>query len=514
MAQKLELIDGSIMVCNGKEVYEAVLSGVVKQVDIKNRKMSMIGTDESVDRDGDIIQMSGWKLENYKKNPVFLWAHNYGSVPLARAEKIVKKQDPKVMQFDLKFPSKDLHPFADMILELYNEQMINASSVGFIPMKWEDITPPDEDKGKMTKGQRRTWGRKYTDQELLELSGCAVPANPNALQNALKGKSFMNMPFAEIQKWLQGKAVPPRPKYEDDILGELGLGEAEFVDEGKSVQVQVPLAFCEIVDETKEIAGGVAQIPDEVFENLPGNEKIKEEKKDPECPAWDGKIEGLEVPPYDEKDAVKSEDVMKPYPNEHACRLEDPGQFDRFARKNCFRKHDNKCMDFIFGYPKDGGGKLQAIRYGKEIWTSADAKKECQGHKGTFEAASGASIDGGSLTIELTPYKRMEDIFGFLKAMDEKFTGSLNDLLEAIKSLKPVEADPAKTPSDPSLADGKNGKATASETILAEAFIKGKETKPIPLSLIPPAKYGDVTGVLDALKELGTQIQKLIAKEK
>ena len=40
---------------------------------------------------------------------------------------------------------------------------------------------------------------------------------------------------------------------------------------------------------------------------------------------------------------------IKPYPNEHACRLQDPGKYDKFARKNCYRKSDGKCIDYIFG---------------------------------------------------------------------------------------------------------------------------------------------------------------------
>jgi hypothetical protein len=37
-------------------------------------------------------------------------------------------------------------------------------------------------------------------------------------------------------------------------------------------------------------------------------------------------------------------DEEKPYPNEHACRLKDPGQYDSFRRKNNAAKHDGRQM--------------------------------------------------------------------------------------------------------------------------------------------------------------------------
>lgn len=338
MAKILE-INGLPLKINGHEVYEQVSSGVVKQVDVAARKMTIIGTDETVDRDGDVIEMKGWQLENYRKNPVFLWAHNYGSVPLARSEKIIKRKDPLRMEHHLLYPTKGLYPFADMILELYGEYIINASSVGFIPFEWDNI----EQEGERQENTRHTWGKRFKKQELLELSGCAVPSNPNALQDALKGKSFLNMPFEEVQKWLQGQVQPPRPDHVDDIMGELDL-KADYVDETKPFTIQIPKNLC-VVEE-----------------------------------------EGDKEPIFTEEEEISRELVDKPYPNEHACRLEDPDKYDRFARKNCYRKHDNKCIDFIFGV-KDNKSETQAMRYDKEVWTVASAKAHCKAHDGAFEAA-------------------------------------------------------------------------------------------------------------------------------
>ena len=79
-------------------------------------------------------------------------------------------------------------------------------------------------------------------------------------------------------------------------------------------------------------------------------------------------------------------DVEKPYPNEHACRLHPPGNYDRFARKNCEIKHDGKCIDVIYGI-KSGKSEIQAYRYPKDVWQAAAAKSHCSSHGGSFDAA-------------------------------------------------------------------------------------------------------------------------------
>lgn len=92
-----------------------------------------------------------------------------------------------------------------------------------------------------------------------------------------------------------------------------------------------------------------------------------------------------------------------PYENEHSCRLENPDKYDRFARKNCYQKHDGKCIDFIFGI-KAGKSEVQAMRYNKDVWTEASAKNHCKDHEGTFEAAkkeANMEIERKSILVEL-----------------------------------------------------------------------------------------------------------------
>jgi HK97 family phage prohead protease len=127
---------------------------------------------ETVDRDQDTIAIDGWKLENYRKNPVILWAHDSRQPSIAKSlsEWI---QDQKLKSTAL-FTPKDLYPFGYMISQMYLKGFLNAVSVGFkaIRAKWS----VDE--------ETRPWGIDYFEQELLEYSGCPVPANPEALMDA------------------------------------------------------------------------------------------------------------------------------------------------------------------------------------------------------------------------------------------------------------------------------------------------------------------------------------------
>ena len=346
MAKAILQRNGKPVKREGKEIYSSEMFGVLKSADVDQRRLIIVGTTEDVDRDGDIILVNGWKIENFLKNPVFLWAHDYRSVPLARAEKVIRRRNPNRYEFHEVFPTVGLYSFADMILNLYSEKIINASSVGFIPLDWEEIEKDDDDDD--FKISHR--GRKYTLQELLELSGCAVPANPEALQNMISDlTSFVG--DKKLAKYLLENNIPPSLRI-DDIKGELIGREAVYEEESENFQIQVPEEF-------------------------------------------------------NSGEAIEKDDVLKPYPHEHACRLTDPGKYDRFARKNCKQKHDGKCIDVIYGI-KNEKTEIQSLRFSKDIWTVAAAKKVCVDRKGEFEPASSeesfaeGQIAGDILLAEVT----------------------------------------------------------------------------------------------------------------
>jgi hypothetical protein len=91
-----------------------------------------------------------------------------------------------------------------------------------------------------------------------------------------------------------------------------------------------------------------------------------------------------------------------PYPNEHACRLNDPGKYDRMRRNNCAEKHEGKCIDVIYGV-KDEKAEIQALRYPKDVWEAGAARSHCSGRSGSFEAASekeAAEVERKTVTLK------------------------------------------------------------------------------------------------------------------
>jgi len=92
------------------------------------------------------------------------------------------------------------------------------------------------------------------------------------------------------------------------------------------------------------------------------------------------------VPEWLQAEAPMIED---PYPNEHACRLREPGEFQPDSFRRVSRDHEGKRYDVIIGKPKgESGTAEQAYRYPKGTWDADDARSHCEDHDGSFEAAT------------------------------------------------------------------------------------------------------------------------------
>jgi hypothetical protein len=79
----------------------------------------------------------------------------------------------------------------------------------------------------------------------------------------------------------------------------------------------------------------------------------------------------------------------KPYPNEHACRLRQPGDFEEGSFRRITRKDEGKEYSVIMGkLTGEDTMTEQAYRYPKDSWDAGDASAHCKAHDGSFEAAS------------------------------------------------------------------------------------------------------------------------------
>jgi HK97 family phage prohead protease len=115
------------------------------------------GSTDSVDRVGDVVEQN-WDLDNYKKNPVLLYAHDYSQLPIGRTNPYM---DGGKLKFDVEFVPKEIYPFAGTVEAMVELGFLNAVSVGFKPLDMD--------------------GTRIKRSELLELSIVPIPANAEAL---------------------------------------------------------------------------------------------------------------------------------------------------------------------------------------------------------------------------------------------------------------------------------------------------------------------------------------------
>ena len=176
------------------ELVRRALVPEVRSVNEAKRQITFTSSDESVDRYGDILKVSGWQFSNYLKNPVVLWAHRSNEPPVGRCVEIHTETNPPALVQTIEFADEATYPFAATIFSLYKGGFLNAVSVGFLPLE-APTRIPDGD------------GYVYGSMDLLELSCCPIPANPQALMRAVEE----GFDAAHLERVFSGEA-PPLPE--------------------------------------------------------------------------------------------------------------------------------------------------------------------------------------------------------------------------------------------------------------------------------------------------------------
>lgn len=293
----------------------------------ENRVIERVTTTEAPDRYGDIVRAKGVDNANYRKNPVVLFAHDSGDFPIGMSLK-------EWIDNGLKgWRSWDLH-FGDEIDATGRAEMafrfVDAGAMlgGSIGFMPREVKTDYTPEERVKLGLGR-FGVEYLTCEKLEHSACSVPANPEALSNQLKAIE-------------QKKFKSLFSAYEVDRMATAKMLDEELLD---------------------------------VFASTLGVERK------------------VFLPPTLKPEGQKDEalEVFRPYPNEHAARVRDPGDFedDSFRRKNI-----TEGVDIILGKLKDGDGSMvaQAYRFKADKFTAEEAKKWLADHDVEyidFEAASG-----------------------------------------------------------------------------------------------------------------------------
>jgi Escherichia/Staphylococcus phage prohead protease len=142
------------------------------------RHITFVSSTEDQDRYGDVIRVNGWDTKQYKRNPIFLWAHRSGDPPIGKCVELHTESQPvPALVQTIEFADAKTYPFADTIYNLYRNKFLRSVSVGFRPL--EQPQHINDANGEWTGGY------EFTRQELLELSAVPLPANPQAVARAI-----------------------------------------------------------------------------------------------------------------------------------------------------------------------------------------------------------------------------------------------------------------------------------------------------------------------------------------
>jgi hypothetical protein len=159
-----------------------------------------VASTPGVKRDGLDLRAAGWRLDNYVRNPVFLWAHGRSEPSLGRVEAEAGDSLRTLVFFDQE------DDFARRIESKYRRGFLNAVSVGW---DFVDKDGARADVRRLTAGQIRD----AAFYDLTELSGVPVPADPDALvqRAALKRLS------RELVDLFDEQETPESPMTADEL---------------------------------------------------------------------------------------------------------------------------------------------------------------------------------------------------------------------------------------------------------------------------------------------------------
>lgn len=212
-----------------KEIAAAV---VKNSADMKKREVSIIFSTDSVDRDGDVIRQRGIDFAAYRENPVVLFAHNSRDLPVARSMKVFQTENrTRSVSID-RFTERDLNALGDTVFRMLTHEtpFLNASSIGFRPMKWAEREVSEEERSQFY------YPVEFSKIEKLEHSIVPVPANAEALQ----GAKSIGIDLHPIEVWAEEMLDMAKAIKDGGILSREHLEKCWDMSRGQVRSIVVP----------------------------------------------------------------------------------------------------------------------------------------------------------------------------------------------------------------------------------------------------------------------------------
>lgn len=241
----------------------------IETKDLGDRSVQFTISKEVVDRDGDILRAGGVDFSNYMKNPVFLSFHNSREFPLGKVTKFwVEGNSVKAIVY---FPTleelssdpalaSEKAKLVDFTYHCYKTGMLNAVSVGFIPLEYTETKT----------------GYDITKWELLEFSAVAVPANQDAIAEAVKSFGLDESTVKSIMATEKsGKRISAETKEVLNKIKACGDEIEKCRDQLKTIAKTMNELLSEL-DDAEEVLGG--EEPEQPEGQPDTNEQPDEEK--------------------------------------------------------------------------------------------------------------------------------------------------------------------------------------------------------------------------------------------
>lgn len=379
-----------------------------------------------IDRDHEILLPSGCDLSQFQKAPQVLWGHDYNAPPIGKAIWIKKepKNHSKGILAKTVYAKTDR---AEEIWQLVKGGFLKTYSVGFVPVKttyqgaedWDKTCAKLQEQGYTFDKEKVK--RIYTKWILLEYSKVSVPANIEALTIAVAKNALMlsketkeelkidEHEIEKIQEEIQRSVIPHQDfgkapeNAEWDAAAEIKKADIKdlklistwYDRENEDIKTAYKLQHHRAEGRHPAVWRGVNAAMGSLLGSRGGSHIPSSDRRGIYDHLKKHFIEfGKEAPEFREYPeaelkimfAESWEDILylnypalKPYPNEHACRILSPDGWDRVRRQN---DKFGSGIHAIWGI-KDNKSELQAIRFDKSKFTPAQAKKWCKDHEYT-----------------------------------------------------------------------------------------------------------------------------------
>jgi HK97 family phage prohead protease len=194
------------------------------------------------DRQGEIVDQNGWKLEEFLQNPVILFAHDHYQPAVGKCIELMKDGAGNLVGA-IQFAAKE-YDFAATLFKLYAAGFMRAFSVGFK----NDIYEIDQEEETVI----------LKENTLFEISCVNVPANAMALAY---GKGIDCEPIEKMQNKKRDRKEIKSDKEEDIKLNKETIGTAiKALTEALNSDTEADNQVVNKVEHPKKL-GGAKKIP-------------------------------------------------------------------------------------------------------------------------------------------------------------------------------------------------------------------------------------------------------------